>query len=94
MNIPHFLARADQRHRAIVNAAERITAPVQLTHKSGRYAIIHPCTDGRNAWQLTRMDDIGPYSDSRRNNPQELIVEALKEGFRHPEYERRDEDAR
>ena len=83
----HFVERIELKTRAEQNRARKLAAigsPLQLQHKNknGEFAIIHPCTDGRNAWQISRFDNLGPYGDSRRATYYEVALLAIEENFR------------
>lgn len=81
-SLEHLMNRFEQRGRAIRNRAARIAGPVQLYKKSGNYAILHPTTCGVHPWQITRFDELGPYSDGRRQTLLEVAIIAIEEGFR------------
>lgn len=82
---PHYMDRIDQQIRATKNKAARLAAfgrAIMLGKKNGHFAIIHPCTDGKYAWQISRFDKLGPYSDNRGNTFEELAEMAIDDGFK------------
>ena len=81
----HFIERVEAKGRAIKNRARKLAnigRSIQLAKKNGEFAIIHPCTDGKNGWQISRFDKFGPYSDCRRATYFEVAVLAVEDGFR------------
>lgn len=87
-SLERLLNRYEKRRRAIRNRAARVTGPVQLYKKSGTYAIIHPTTCGVHQWQITRFDELGPWSDARRQTLLEVAIIAIEEGYRFDERRR------
>ena len=81
----HFIERVAAKTQAIKNRARKLAnigRAIQLAHRNGDFAIIHPCIDGKNGWQISRFDHFGPYSDSRRATYFDVAVLAVEEGFR------------
>ena len=84
-SLEHLIKRIEAKREAIKNRAEKMAKEeraVLLAHRNGNFAIVHPCTDGKNAWQISRFDQHGPYSDSRRQTFLECAVMAIEERFR------------
>ena len=84
-SLEHLIKRVEAKRAAIKNRAEKMAKEeraVLLAHRNGNFAIIHPCTDGKNTWQISRFDQHGPYSDSRRKTYFECAEIAIEERFR------------
>ena len=84
-SLEHLIKRIEAKREAIKNRAKKMAKEeraVLLAHRNGNFAIVHPCTDGKNAWQISRFDQHGPYSDSRRKTYYECAEIAIEEGFR------------
>ncbi len=47
-------------------------------------AIVHPSVRAEGDWQLTRVDEYGPYSDSQCPGRREASKMARQEGFKVP----------
>lgn len=84
INFDHFVERNGMHYRAMKNRARKmanIGRAMQLGHKDGTYAIIHPRPDGKTGWQISRFDHFGPCGDSRRATYYDVALLAIEENF-------------